>query len=140
MRKSVFVAHCTRLHSLSDLPALTSHLHRSTSRLKRATHCMYACRIASPAKSDVSSGKTLYRQDDGGEKGAGEFLADILEKGECHDTIVIVWRWYGGVKLGGERWRVIGRVAREALKTGGFFIDKQHDLTDRKRKCKGKGK
>lgn len=34
---------------------------------------------------------------------------------------VVVSRWYGGVKLGGDRFRIIGVVGREAIVRGGWL-------------------
>lgn len=34
--------------------------------------------------------------------------------------MVIVSRWYGGIHLGPDRFRLINQVAREALVMGGF--------------------
>ncbi|KAA1477379.1 ribosomal protein S5 domain 2-like protein [Dentipellis sp. KUC8613] len=127
-QKSTFIAYSSRLASASDLPDFISHLRLSSSRLKRATHCMVAFRLASPTSGE--GGKPVQMvcgQDDGGESGAGNMLMSVLEKGECVGAVVVVWRWYGGVKLGGERWRVIGQVAREALRAGGFLQEGKRD-------------
>jgi hypothetical protein len=58
---------------------------------------------------------------DGGERGAGTRLADLLELGACKDTVVVVWRWYGGIPLGNVRWKLITEVAREALERAGLW-------------------
>jgi putative IMPACT (imprinted ancient) family translation regulator len=39
--------------------------------------------------------------------------------------LVVVTRWYGGVKLGPDRFRVINNVAREALVSGGYVKDEK---------------
>lgn len=36
------------------------------------------------------------------------------------DVVVVVTRWYGGVKLGPDRFRIINAAARDALVKGGF--------------------
>ena len=54
----------------------------------------------------------------GGESGAGERLERLIEmSADCkeRDVILVVYRWYGGVKLGSERWKCISGVAKEAL-------------------------
>ncbi len=38
----------------------------------------------------------------------------------CVDVLVVVSRWYGGVKMGPARFRAILGVAREALLGGGW--------------------
>ena len=58
---------------------------------------------------------------DGGESGAGEHLTRLLELCQCENVLLVVFRWYGGVQMGGQRWRCISVVAREALEEGGFI-------------------
>lgn len=106
---------------------------------------MYASRTVesepnSKAASNPSSIATT-RQDDGGEKGAGDILSSVLERAGANNVLVVVWRWYGGVPLGGERWRIIGQVAREALREGGFIgSDKQAGEGQQPTTREGKGK
>jgi len=42
---------------------------------------------------------------DDGESGAGMVILRILERAALKDHLVIVTRWYGGKKLGGDRFR-----------------------------------
>ncbi|KAG6813737.1 hypothetical protein H0H92_007689 [Tricholoma furcatifolium] len=60
-------------------------------------------------------------QSDGGESGAGDRLARLLLLSNADNVLVVVSRWYGGVKLGSDRWRCISDVAKEALHNGGFI-------------------
>lgn len=76
---------------------------------------MYAYRTVGP-----SSSQPFLGQSDGGESGSGDRLARLLELADCHNTVIVVSRWYGGVKLGSDRWRLISRVANQALDRGGF--------------------
>ncbi|KAJ7128996.1 ribosomal protein S5 domain 2-type protein [Mycena crocata] len=122
-RKSIFLAHASILPHPTALPRLLDHL-RTLPRSKRATHCMYAYRAAGVAG-----------QSDGGEGGSGDRLGRLLRLTGCEDVVVVVWRWYGGVKLGNDRWKRISEVAREALDAGGFLV-KQDNKADKKRKKK----
>ncbi|KAH8101689.1 hypothetical protein BXZ70DRAFT_906288 [Cristinia sonorae] len=98
-----------------DFPSLLDHINATNPRTKRASHCIYAFR------SCLSTSPTpLTGASDGGESGAGEKLSRLLELGGYEDVIVIVFRWYGGVKLGNARWKCILGVAKEALSDGGF--------------------
>jgi putative IMPACT (imprinted ancient) family translation regulator len=72
-------------------------------------------------------------QSDGGEGGSGDRLARLLILSGCEDVVVVVWRRYGGVKLGADRWKRISAVAKEALDAGDFR--KKHG-SDRERKKK----
>ena len=42
---------------------------------------------------------------DDGESGAGMVILRMLERAELENHLVIVTRWYGGKKLGGDRFR-----------------------------------
>ncbi|EKM52300.1 uncharacterized protein PHACADRAFT_260607 [Phanerochaete carnosa HHB-10118-sp] len=119
-------------------------LERTNSQAKRASHCMYAWRITVPkaisgpppesgprpkpkrvpASSNLPSAITSPREQvvsgsvSGGESGAGERLERLLELSpDCkgRDVVLVVYRWYGGVKLGSDRWKCISMVAKEAL-------------------------
>ena len=37
---------------------------------------------------------------------------------DAQNTLVVVTRWFGGVKLGGDRWRHINNAARNAIEMG----------------------
>lgn len=126
-RKSVFLAHASTLPNPSSFPLFLAHL-TALPALKRATHCMYAYRTSNPVTSQPVLG-----QNDGGESGSGDKLARLLELAGCENTVVVVSRWYGGVQLGSDRWRLISGVANEALDHGGFKRPKQQ-LNDTKKK------
>ncbi|KAJ7502885.1 ribosomal protein S5 domain 2-type protein [Mycena galericulata] len=113
-RKSIFLAHASILPAPAALPNLIAHLRTLPgTNVKRATHCMYAYRAAGVAG-----------QSDGGEGGSGDRLARLLGLSGCENVVVIVWRWYGGVKLGADRWKRISEVAREALGSGDFLVNR----------------
>lgn len=128
-RKSTFLAHASTLPSPLAFPAFLDHL-TSLSVLKRATHCMYAYRTTHPTQATVATS-----QDDGGESGSGHRLARLLELSGCENVVVVVSRWYGGIKLGSDRWKRISDVAKDALHKGGF-TNKQEHSTATRRKCK----
>ncbi|KAF5326581.1 hypothetical protein D9611_000010 [Ephemerocybe angulata] len=113
-KKSIFLAHATKLPDLKSFPTFLNHL-KSLPALKRATHCMYAYRTVDPATL-----QPILGQHDGGESGSGDRLARLLELSGCENMVVVVSRWYGGVKLGSDRWRLISTVANQAIDMGGF--------------------
>jgi len=87
---------------------------------------MYAYRIVTdPLKPSIK----IIGQNDGGEKGSGERLSRLLEALACENVIVVVSRWYGGVKLGSDRWKLISSVAKEALYKGNFVKEATRDST-----------
>lgn len=54
-------------------------------------------------------------KNDDGESGAGAIILRMLEREEMLDHIVVVTRWYGGVHLGGDRFRHVQTCVREYL-------------------------
>ncbi|RDB24790.1 Protein IMPACT [Hypsizygus marmoreus] len=127
-RKSTFLAHASELPNAGVFPTFLEHLTGLPS-LKRATHCMYAYRTTEG--SNVVTG-----QQDGGESGSGDRLARLLELSQCDNVVVVVSRWYGGVKLGSDRWKRISGVAKDALEKGGFPKKQDDRNTGTKRKKK----
>lgn len=134
-RKSIFLAHASPLPSSTLFPEFLEHL-TALPQLKRATHCMYAYRSTTPPNPTVVLG-----QHDGGESGAGNHLSRLLEVTACENVVVVVSRWYGGVKLGSDRWRRISEVAKEALDRGGFLkVQKKAEVSSTSRRKKSRRK
>ena len=50
------------------------------------------------------SDEGLLKNDDG-EAGAGMVIVRMLEREQLFDHVIVVTRWYGGVQLGGDRFR-----------------------------------
>jgi hypothetical protein len=135
LQKSTFLAHAapctTRLEALSHMSSLIS----SSKKLATATHNITAYRIRLRQPQAVGSNTTssslspsyIQDSDDDGESAAGSRLLHLLQMMECEDVVVVVTRWYGGVKLGGERFRCIGNVAREVLVKGGWGKNKEKE-------------
>ncbi len=58
---------------------------------------------------------------DDGEAGAGMVILRMMERAELSDHLIVVTRWYGGKKLGGDRFRRVQDATRaylEHLETG----------------------
>lgn len=125
--KSAFQAHATNLPDATLISAFLSHL-TSLPCSKRMTHCMYAYRSTQRAQGHE---KLVCGQNDGGESGSGDRLSRLLELSNCRNVIVVVFRWYGGTKLGSDRWKCISQVAKEALKQGGFMRQGALQKTDK---------
>lgn len=53
---------------------------------------------------------------DDGESGAGMVILRMLEREGLSDHVIIVTRWYGGKKLGGDRFRRVQDAVRAYLK------------------------
>ncbi|ORY50779.1 ribosomal protein S5 domain 2-like protein [Rhizoclosmatium globosum] len=104
--RSKFQAHCTRIQTTAQIPHILNTI-KDSKKMKSATHQMVAYRLP--------SGET--GKDDDGEGGAGERLVTLLEKRGDLGVLVVVTRWYGGVKLGGERFRIITGCVKELLES-----------------------
>lgn len=71
---------------------------KSKSKYAKATHNTYAARV----KKD---NQIFDLKNDDGETGAGAVILRILQKQNIVNCIVVVTRWYGGIKLQGDRFR-----------------------------------
>ena len=58
---------------------------------------------------------TKHDNDDDGEDAAGGRLAHLLQMRNEDGILLVVSRWYGGIKLGPKRFAVITNIAREGL-------------------------
>ncbi|MDU9005057.1 YigZ family protein [Sedimentitalea todarodis] len=62
----------------------------------------------------VLEGEGPVKNDDG-ESGAGMVILRMLERADLRNHIVVVTRWYGGKKLGGDRFRRVQESVRHYL-------------------------
>ncbi|MGH1466349.1 MAG: YigZ family protein [Cognatishimia sp.] len=51
------------------------------------------------------------------ESGAGMVIVRMLERAALQDHLIVVTRWYGGTKLGGDRFRRVQDCVRAYLET-----------------------
>jgi len=72
----------------------------------KATHNSWAANLTNGA----------LKADDG-ESGAGMVILRMLERADLKDHVIIVTRWYGGKKLGGDRFRRVQDCVRAYLET-----------------------
>lgn len=77
----------------------------------RATHHSWAVRAE-------RAGIIYDSKNDDGETGAGNVILRILQKENVVNTLVIVTRWYGGIKLQGERFRHVQDATKLILEQG----------------------
>lgn len=68
---------------------------------------------------------TIYQlvenRDDDGETGAGDTMLYLLQRANVMNVCVVVTRWFGGVKLGPDRFRIISDVAKWLLQDTGYI-------------------
>lgn len=113
--KSTFLAHVTPVTDPAQVPNYISALLASDRRIRQATHNISAWRIRG------SSPEASYQDyDDDGETAAGGRLQHLLQAVDAWDVLVVVSRWYGGLKLGPRRFALINSAARDGLVKAGF--------------------
>lgn len=78
-------------------------------RYAKATHNTWAVLLAD------ENGQLLPVKNDDGESGAGMVILRMLEREALTNHLVVVTRWYGGTKLGGDRFRHVQTCVRHYL-------------------------
>ncbi|MEX0275960.1 MAG: YigZ family protein [Ruegeria sp.] len=89
--------------SRDDVDALLADL-KSDKSYAKATHNTWAAVLPTGA----------LKADDG-ESGAGMVILRMMERAGISNHVIIVTRWYGGKKLGGERFRRVQDATRDYL-------------------------
>ena len=79
----------------------------------KATHNMLAYRFVD------ENGVSHADNDDDGEDGAGAKMSYVLSVLNADNCLVIVARWYGGVKLGPDRFKHIAKCTQRILEANG---------------------
>lgn len=117
-KKSVFLARASTITSPNQVHSFISHLLATDKRASKATHNISAYRIrsSSPPVSELD----FQDCDDDGETAAGGRLLHLLQIMDVWGVLVVVSRWYGGVQLGPDRFRIINQVAKDAVVAGGW--------------------
>jgi hypothetical protein len=127
-KKSVFLARVAPVSSPTQAKEYVAHLLATDKKAAKATHNMTSWRIKGP-------NDTVFQDcDDDGETAAGSRMLHLMQLMDVWDVMVVVTRWYGGVHLGPDRFRLINTAAREALVLGGFAKDNKDDGAKKKGK------
>ncbi|KAN0065771.1 hypothetical protein ACQY0O_000901 [Thecaphora frezii] len=113
-RKSVFIGYAARIQHPDEVAEVLSHI-LSDRRVARATHPTINAWVCQTPDG------VIHRDcDDDGESAAGGRLAHLLSLLELTNVIVVVSRWFGGIHLGPDRFKLINRAARDALELAGM--------------------
>lgn len=102
-RGSKYAVSGAEVRSRAEIDAVLSTL-KSDKSYAKATHNTWAAIIPSGA----------LKADDG-ESGAGMVILRMMERAGLENHVVIVTRWYGGKKLGGDRFRRVQDATRAYL-------------------------
>ena len=141
-KKSVFIARAVQVDSKEEAERYLDHLLATEKKVASATHNITAWRIRQKKKqgldgderkggkksssggketaSTTSTDTIIQDFDDDGETAAGGRLLHLMQLMDVWDVVVVVTRWFGGVKLGPDRFRLINAAGRDALVKGGF--------------------
>ncbi len=76
---------------------------KSKKKFAKATHNTWA--VIYREGTGEGAGNLIRAKSDDGESGAGMIIVRMLEREALYNHIVVVTRWYGGVHLGGDRFR-----------------------------------
>ncbi len=79
---------------------------KSKKKFAKATHNTWAVIF------EDEDGRQQRIKNDDGESGAGMVILNMLQQQGLVNQVVIVTRWYGGTKLGGDRFRHVQRCVR----------------------------
>ena len=121
-RRSTFQAHlCTDVHSVHEVELVRRALLQKHVKIRNATHNILAYRIF-----DTRTQSYMQSCDDDGENAAGSRLLFLLETMGAVNVVVIVSRWYGGLLMGGQRFKEINHAAQRLLQEHG--LDHRHNL------------
>lgn len=113
-KKSIFIARCAPVTSVNQATKYLHHLLTTDKKVSKATHNITAWRIQG------ENGVQYQDCDDDGETAAGGRILHLLELMKVWNLMVVVTRWYGGVQLGPDRFRIVNQTARDALVRAGF--------------------
>ena len=117
-RKSTFQAHGCLVTSLDEVNYVVNQI-KQNKKTCSATHNLSAYRIR---------GQEDY--DDDGETAAGSRLLHLLQLLDVQNVVVVVSRWFGGIKLGPDRFKHINNVSRNLLQEMGLIQDKKSKKRD----------
>jgi putative IMPACT (imprinted ancient) family translation regulator len=92
------------VHSRQEAVQVVKAL-KKDKKFAKATHNSWAV---------ILSGEGPVKNDDG-EGGAGQMILQLLEGNNITDHVIIVTRWFGGTKLGGDRFRRVQDCVRYYL-------------------------
>lgn len=108
-RKSKYTASAGKITSKVEAKIRMKELTKDK-QFAKATHNSYARRIV-----NTDGSVDEWRNDDG-EKGAGNCILREMKRENVLDGILVVTRYYGGIKLHWDRFRNVIEVSREFLK------------------------
>jgi len=96
-----------RVQRRADIKLFLKQL-KSNKKYAKATHNTWAARIS-------QDGLIYETKADDGETGAGMVILRIMQKEQVSDCVICVTRWFGGVKLMGDRFKHVQDATKYAI-------------------------
>lgn len=106
-RGSIYSVSVGRVTSRDDITQFLKKI-KSKKKYAKATHNSWAARI-------TKDGAVYETKQDDGETGAGQVILRIMQGYDAVNAVVCVTRWFGGVKLMGDRFRHIQDASKYGL-------------------------
>jgi putative IMPACT (imprinted ancient) family translation regulator len=106
-RGSRYSASVGRVHGREDIKLFLRQL-KKNKKYAKATHNTWAARIS-------SNGLIFETKADDGETGAGMVILRIMQKEQVSDCVICVTRWFGGIKLMGDRFKHVQDATKYAI-------------------------
>ncbi len=103
-RGSVYSVSAGRVECRDDIAKFIKKVRSYNKKFLKATHHTYAARVS-------KDGVIYETKNDDGEAGAGNVILRVLQKKRYVNTVVCVTRWFGGVKLYGDRFKHVQNAA-----------------------------
>ncbi|KXJ89742.1 hypothetical protein Micbo1qcDRAFT_235001 [Microdochium bolleyi] len=114
LKESTFIVRAIPIAKPSERAAKMQELFARYPSLKDASHNAWAYRVNAPTNL---FGATTIKEDsfDDGESGCGSFLIKNMREMDTVDMLVVMTRWYGGIMLGPDRWRIMRDCLKNAV-------------------------
>ena len=96
-----------RVQGRADIKLFLKQL-KSNKKYAKATHNTWAARIS-------QDGLIYETKADDGETGAGMVILRVMQKEQVSDCVICVTRWFGGVKLMGDRFKHVQDATKYAI-------------------------
>ncbi len=96
-----------RVESRQEIKDFLTRL-KSDKKYAKASHNSWAARV-------THEGVVYETKNDDGETGAGMVILRVMQKEDVTDCIICVTRWFGGIKLMGDRFKHIQDATKYAI-------------------------
>jgi putative IMPACT (imprinted ancient) family translation regulator len=107
-RGSVYSVAIGKVTNRAEIKAFIQKVRNYNKKYQKATHHSYAARVS-------RDGVVYETKADDGETGAGAVILRGIQKKRFMNTAICITRWFGGIKLQGDRFRHVQDATLLAL-------------------------